>query len=182
MFLSWLAASKLEVPAIAGAFYGVQPVVVAVVMMAVVKIAKKSLRHPAMYLFPLAAFLAVRLLGISFPWVVLGAAAGGIILHRIWPQTSCLGTWEPESKTCVADEESGGQHSRGGRFGLCLEDVDRLRGPLGGPLLNPPGLAGLGRRAGAGGGLFHQGRLCDLWRSLCGIELYRRIFSGAMAG
>ena len=106
MFLSWLAASKLEVPAIAGAFYGVQPVVVAVVLMAVVKIAKKSLRHPAMYLFPVAAFLAVRFLGIPFPWVVLAAAVGGVILHHLWPQTACLGTWEPDSKTCVTDEEA----------------------------------------------------------------------------
>ena len=108
MFLSWLAASQLEIPAIAGALFGVQPVVVAVVLMAVVKIAQKSLRHPAMYLFPLASFLAVSLAGISFPWVVLAAALGGVILHRFWPQTSCLGTWEPESKTCVLGQEEAG--------------------------------------------------------------------------
>jgi chromate transporter len=85
-----------------GLFYGVQPVVVAVVIDGG---GEDSQKVPA----PSGHVPVPRwrrswrsdFWGISFPWVVLGAAAGGMILHRFWPQTSCLGTWEPESKTCV---------------------------------------------------------------------------------
>jgi chromate transporter len=95
LFLSWLAAAKLEVPAIAGAFYGIQPVVAAIVVMAVLHIGRKSLKHPALYLFPALALVAVRFLDISFPWVVLAAGLGGILLQRFWPRTSCLEGWDP---------------------------------------------------------------------------------------
>src|SRR6266567_3667913 len=56
--LSWLAAAHAGVPAVAGLFYGIQPVVVAIVVEAVIRIGKRALRHPALYLFAGGAFAA----------------------------------------------------------------------------------------------------------------------------
>ena len=110
LVLSWLAAARLDVPAVAGAFYGIQPVVAAVVIVAVIRMGRKSLRHPALYVFPALALLAVRFGGISFPWVVLASGLGGVILHRFWPRTSCLNDWDETARACRTSlEEEGGR-------------------------------------------------------------------------
>ena len=106
--LSWLAAAGLHIPAVAGAFRGIQPVVTAIVIAAVINIGRKSLKHPALYLFPVLALVAVRFAGISFPWVVLAAGLGGMLLHRFWPRTSCLEGWDETARACkTALEEEG---------------------------------------------------------------------------
>src|SRR5687768_7150175 len=46
LVLSWLVAAHGEVPAIAGLLYGVQAVVIAIVVEAVVRVGKRALRHP----------------------------------------------------------------------------------------------------------------------------------------
>lgn len=84
--LSWLAAAHAGVPAVAGLFYGIQPVVVAIVVEAVIRIGKRTLRHPALFLFAAAAFVALRFLSLPFPLVILAAAMGGLLLQRRWPQ------------------------------------------------------------------------------------------------
>lgn len=51
LVLSWLAAAHGDEPVIAGLFYGISPVVVAIVAEAVMRIGKKSLKHNALYGF-----------------------------------------------------------------------------------------------------------------------------------
>jgi hypothetical protein len=48
IFLSSLAVAYSEVPAITGLLYGLQPVVVAVVLEAVLRIGKRTLHHAAL--------------------------------------------------------------------------------------------------------------------------------------
>ena len=45
LLLSYLAVAHIDIPAVAAAFYGIQPVVVAVVIEAVLRIGKKALKH-----------------------------------------------------------------------------------------------------------------------------------------
>src|SRR5437764_9173596 len=49
--LSWLAVAHGGVPWIAGLFYGIQAVVIAIVLEAVVRIGRRALRHPALFAF-----------------------------------------------------------------------------------------------------------------------------------
>jgi len=132
LILSWLAAAKLEVPAVAGAFYGVQPVVVAVVGLAVVRIGRKSLNHWALYLFPLAALAAIRFGGAAFPLVVAGAALAGAALHHWWPQTSCLKGWDEAAKACLGQvrERPGTLPSWGRLAGIGLAFGALWAGPV----------------------------------------------------
>jgi chromate transporter len=85
MLLSWLAAARAGVPAIAGLLYGVQPVVVAIVADALLRIGRRSLRHPVLWLFAAAAFAAIVALRVPFPVIVAVAGAAGALLARPFP-------------------------------------------------------------------------------------------------
>ena len=84
--LSWLVAAHAQVPAVAGLLYGVQPVVIAVVVEAVLRIGRRALRHRALYLFAGAAFVGICFLSIPFPLIVAAAAMAGIALQRALPR------------------------------------------------------------------------------------------------
>ena len=64
--LSYLAVAHSDVPAITGLLYGIQPVVIAIVVEAVLRIAGRALNHYLLIGFSVAAFVALLLLR-TFP-------------------------------------------------------------------------------------------------------------------
>jgi len=106
MLLSYLAVAHIAVPAVAAAFYGIQPVVVAVVLEAVMRIGKKALKHPVLYGFAALAFIAIYILKIPFPAIVTGAAVGGLIMQRRLPQVFCKGSYDFDTRECRLEDES----------------------------------------------------------------------------
>jgi chromate transporter len=94
--LSWLAVVYGTVPTVSALFYGIQCAVLGIVLEAVMRIGRRALRHPALYLFAAAAFVCIFVLGVNFPWIVLGAALAGaalqsrcpVIFHRGDPESS----------------------------------------------------------------------------------------------
>ena len=109
LFLSWLAMAHIQVPAVAAAFWGIQPVVVAVVVEAVIRIGKKALNHGLLYAIAAAAFAGVFFLGIPFPYIVAGAALAGLLLQYPFPGVFCKGDFHPESRECILPGEDEGQ-------------------------------------------------------------------------
>jgi chromate transporter len=85
LLLSYLAVAHSDVPAINGLLYGVQPVVIAIVVEAVMRIGKRTLNHWLLVGFAILAFIALYFLSIPFPLVVLAAAIGGLLLSRRVP-------------------------------------------------------------------------------------------------
>jgi chromate transporter len=85
LLLSWLAAAHSDATAVRGLLYGVQPVIIAVVVEAVLRIGGRALGHWTLAAFAVAAFVSLFFLGLPFPLVVLAAAVGGIILQRFVP-------------------------------------------------------------------------------------------------
>ncbi len=83
--LSYLAAAYSEVAAVTGLLYGIQPVVVAIVADALLRVGGRTLRHPLLYVFAAASFAAVYSFSGSFPLVVAGAAIAGLLLQRRYP-------------------------------------------------------------------------------------------------
>src|SRR5918994_5990698 len=81
-FLSYLAVAHSDVPAITGLLYGIQPVVIAIVVEAVLRIGKRTINHRVLVGFAVLAFVALYFLSIPFPLVVLAAAVAGLILSR----------------------------------------------------------------------------------------------------
>jgi chromate transporter len=86
LFLSYLAVAYSEVPAITGLLYGIQPVVVAVVLEAVLRIGKRTLHHAALVVFAVASFIAIYFLSLPFPLVVGAAALAGFLLYFRYPE------------------------------------------------------------------------------------------------
>src|ERR671920_2541150 len=80
--LSYLAVAHSDVPAITGLLYGIQPVVIAIVVEAVLRIGKRTINHRVLVGFAVVAFVALYFFSVPFPLVVLAAAVAGLILSR----------------------------------------------------------------------------------------------------
>jgi chromate transporter len=83
LVLSWTYAAHGSLPAVAGLFAGLKPVVVAIVAAAVGRIGRRALRTPVDAAIAAAAFAAIAAGSLPFPAIVLGAAAGGLAFHRL---------------------------------------------------------------------------------------------------
>ena len=105
LLLSYLAVAHIDIPAVAAAFYGIQPVVVAVVVEAVLRIGKKALKHTVLYALAAAAFIAIFFFKIPFPYLVAGAALGGLLMQRWLPRIFCKGTFDEQTRECHVDAE-----------------------------------------------------------------------------
>ncbi len=87
MVLAWAYVTFGNSSFMQSILWGIKPAVVAIVAFAVYRIASKSLNHAAWWLIAIAAFIAVAVVKIAFPWVVLGAAIAGWlvgIMHPDW--------------------------------------------------------------------------------------------------
>lgn len=87
--LSWIYMAFGQQPVVAGIFYGIKPAVVAIVLHALHRIAKKSLGNPVAAPVPWAiaamSFIAIWALKLPFPLVVLSAMLLGVVLARVAP-------------------------------------------------------------------------------------------------
>jgi chromate transporter len=110
LLLSYLAVAHYDIKTVAAAFYGIQPVVVAVVIEAVWRIGKKALNHWVLYGFAALAFTAILAFKVPFPYVVAAAALGGLFMQHRLPEIFCKGDFDPESGECrIAVEPAAGQ-------------------------------------------------------------------------
>jgi chromate transporter len=103
LLLSWLVAAHAGVPAIAGLLYGVQPVVMAIVAEAVLRIGRRTLHHRVLVAFAAAAFVAIVFLSVPFPVIVAAAALAGVAVDRLRPGLLLPGG--PEAPVPPAGEE-----------------------------------------------------------------------------
>ena len=90
-FLSILALSILyayfrDLAVVEALFYGLKPAVMAVVVAALVRIARKALRNGVLILLAAAAFVAIFFLDIPFPFIILGAGITGWLGGRRYPE------------------------------------------------------------------------------------------------
>ncbi len=84
--LSIAYAMYAEIPIVAAAFLGIKAAVLIVVVEAALRIGKRALRTPPMYLIALAAFVAIFLFAVPFPAIVAGAALIGFVGGKVKPE------------------------------------------------------------------------------------------------
>jgi chromate transporter len=77
--LSVLYVEYQQTPLLQGAFYGLKAAVLAVVVEAVIRIGRRVLRNPAMYVLAAVAFIAIRFFAVPFPWIIALAAIAGLV-------------------------------------------------------------------------------------------------------
>jgi chromate transporter len=83
-FVSILALSLVytafgDVPFVQGVFFGIKPAVLALVLEALLRIARRALAGPAQVAIAAAAFVAIFAFALPFPWIVLGAGVIGLV-------------------------------------------------------------------------------------------------------
>jgi chromate transporter len=86
--LSYVYAAYGNVPQIIAILDGFKAVVVAIVVEAVLKIAKKAFKTSLHVFISIAAFVAIYFLQIPFPLIVFGAAVLGVLLLKSHAQNS----------------------------------------------------------------------------------------------
>jgi chromate transporter len=112
LLLSYLAVAHSDVPAVTGLLYGVQPVVIAIVVEAVMRIGKRSLNHSVLVAFAVASFVAIYFLSIPFPAVVAAAAVLGVLLQRFVPDAfRARGHGSGEEESAIDRAASNGRPS-----------------------------------------------------------------------
>jgi chromate transporter len=81
--LTWLYLAHGSAPLVEAAFFGVRAAVVAFVVEALIRISKRALKSRADYWIAIAAFTALTLFAIPFPFVIIAAAIiGAFIVKR----------------------------------------------------------------------------------------------------
>lgn len=73
------------IPWVAALFYGLKPAVVAIVILALIKIAKKSLLTPFHYAIAALSFIGIFFFNIPFPYIILAAILIAIIGQKVYP-------------------------------------------------------------------------------------------------
>ncbi|MFM8411901.1 MAG: chromate efflux transporter [Alphaproteobacteria bacterium] len=104
--LSWAYAAWGELPAVAAAFRGLQPAVVALVAEALQRISGRALRRPVHVAIAAVSFVAIHLLGVPFPAIVLAAGLLGAFLHATRPDWLVKDPPKPRSGTVAGGASS----------------------------------------------------------------------------
>lgn len=87
MALSILYAMYHDLSVVKGLFYGLKPAVVAVVVEALLRISKRSLKNRSMVFIAAAAFAAIFFFQVPFPLIVIAAGLIGYLGGKRWPET-----------------------------------------------------------------------------------------------
>jgi len=107
LILSYIYAAYGNVPYVAGVLDGFKPVVVAIVIEALVKIAGRALSRRFHYAVAFVSFVAIYFIHVPFPVIVLAAAVIGFAGSKLLP----------ESFSAAKESEKVGSHS---------EDTDKI--------------------------------------------------------
>jgi len=100
--LSFLYVTAGDVPLVQGLFVGLKAAVVVIVLQAVSRIGRRSLRSAAAVALAIVAFLAMFVWRIPFPYVILFAAVTGALIERLPNDRHAAGQGEIEDDEDVA--------------------------------------------------------------------------------
>ncbi len=84
LILSILYAGYQETSFVAALFYGLKPAVMAVVVEALIRIGRRTLKNGIMVGLATAAFVAIFFFEIPFPLIILGAGLIGYLGGKVW--------------------------------------------------------------------------------------------------
>jgi len=114
--LAWIAAAFGDEGAVAAIFEGIKPVVVAIVIGAVYRIASRTCKGPVPIFLACCAFAALQFLHVPFPLVILLAGLTGVMIARILPHALTSGHGDHTTETFTPRTVS--KRSGGTRFVL----------------------------------------------------------------
>ncbi|MFM8858448.1 MAG: chromate efflux transporter [Actinomycetota bacterium] len=111
LFLAAAYAVFGDVTWVEGLLFGLQAAVVAIVIEAVIRIGKRTLRSRALQVTAAVSFVAIAFAKVPFPYIVIGAALAGWVIGRQRPAWFPLGmhgtaACRDEAPTLLPDDET----------------------------------------------------------------------------
>jgi len=114
--LAWAYLAFGETPGVTGVLYGIKPAVTAVVLFAAYRIGSRALRNAVLWSIAAAAFLALFVFNLPFPYVVLGALAIGVLGSRVAPEKFASGKHaggeQSSGPAIIGDDTPPAEHAR----------------------------------------------------------------------
>lgn len=83
LILSYLYVLFNDVSLVQGLFYGIKPAIIAIVLSALYKISKKSLKNSFYWILAFLAFISLFFLNIAFPVVVISSGVLGVLYGKV---------------------------------------------------------------------------------------------------
>lgn len=83
--LSWIYMAHGSLPVVAGVLYGIKPAVVAIVLAAAWRLGCRTLNNIWLISVSMAAFVAIAIMHLPFPFIILAAAILGLVGGRVVP-------------------------------------------------------------------------------------------------
>ena len=111
--LSFIYAAYGSVPWIAAIFYGLKPVVVAIVVAALIRIGRKALKNEVLWTIAIFAFIAIYFFRTPFPAIIIGAGLIGFAGGKIWPtKFDVISSHKNGESSVIDDEHAPPEHTR----------------------------------------------------------------------
>ncbi len=110
--LAWIAATHGDNKYIAAMFFGIKPIVVAIVLHALWRLGSRTLRSPTTFGLAAAAFIALYFFGVPFPLVVLSAGIFGALVPSLMPPHSAHGSSGSDADTLAKPQAPAGGSMR----------------------------------------------------------------------
>ena len=112
--LSFIYAAYGSVPWIAAIFYGLKPVVVAIVAAAVIRIGRKALKNEVLWAIAVLAFVAIYFFGVPFPAIIVAAGLIGFVGGKIAPSKFDViaSHGSDTGQSVIDDEHAPPEHTR----------------------------------------------------------------------
>jgi chromate transporter len=107
--LAWIAAAHGDWAPVAAVFYGIKPVVVAIIAHAVWRIGRRALTGAVPVALAVLAFIGIYVLELPFPLIVLAAALVGLVASRLArnPFARPEGADEPDDMAAAGESRRG---------------------------------------------------------------------------
>lgn len=105
LILSYIYAAYGNVPQVSAVLDGFKSVVVAIVVEAVLKIAKKAFKNYWHAIIAALAFIAIYFMHIPFPLIVIGAAVFGFLIAKFAKSEPLAVTGEVNSESQITDDK-----------------------------------------------------------------------------
>ncbi len=104
--LSFIYAAYGSVPWIAAIFYGLKPVVVAIVVAALIRIGRKALKNEVLWTIAVLGFVAIYFLRTPYPAIIIGAGLIGFAGGKFWPaKFDVISSHRGRAEQSVIDDE-----------------------------------------------------------------------------
>lgn len=127
--LSWLYLQYGQTSIVTAIFFGIKPAVTAIVITAVIRIAKRSIDHRALATLAFLSFIAIFVFNLPFPLIIVSAGLFGFWAGQRYPELfskehkAHFGTHTSHHQSAIIDDHTPPPHHAGFNRGRLIRQI-----------------------------------------------------------